>query len=191
MQALGADLFDGSPAQLLSFQSATGVTMPLMLNGALGTGNEDLFIPYGDRDSYAVINKQGILRYSAYLLWPYGNRFHVDELRGCIDSLVSATTDVGEAITSAYRLDVAPNPIRGATSIELSNPRVAADASVVVRDVSGRRIARVWSGVVPHGVTRVSWDGRAESGAPLPPGIYLLDSNVGGIRLTRRVAVLR
>jgi hypothetical protein len=166
--------------------------MPLMLNGSLGTGNENLYTPYGDRDSYAVINKQGIVRYNAWLLWPYGNRYHVNELRGCIDSLVSATTDVPESpVPSAYRLDAAPNPFRGSTSIELSNPHATVDASLVVRDISGRQVARLWSGPAPTGVTRVTWDGHSESGAPLPPGIYLLDSNVGGIRLSRRVAVLR
>jgi hypothetical protein len=192
VQALGADLFNGNSAQLNSFKSTTGVTMPLMLNAALGAGNENLFTPYGDRDSYAVINKQGIVRYSAYLLWPYGNRYHLDELRGCIDSLVSATNDVGQApMLLAYRLEVSPNPILGSTAIELSNPRTAAEASLIVRDISGRRIARVWSGAAAHGVTRVTWDGRSESGAPVPPGIYLIDSSVGGVHLSRRVAVLR
>jgi len=192
VQALGADLFNGSAAQLTSFKSATGVTMPLMLNGALGSGNEDLFFPYGDRDSYAVINKQGIVRYNAYNLWPYGNRYHMNELRGCIDTLVSTPVGVDDVpIASAYRLDVSPNPLRGSSLIELSSPRDVADASIVVRDVAGRRVAVLWSGPTPRGVTRVTWDGRSTNGAAVPPGVYLLDSIVGGVHLSRRVAVLR
>ena len=190
-QALGPDLFNGSVAQLTSFGTTIGATFPLLLDGSLGSGDEDLYLPYGDRETYAVINKQGILRYNAFLIWPYGSRYHENELRACIDTLVSSNLGVGDGAPAAFRLDVAPNPVRGTTTIELTNPRAVAGASIVVLDLAGRELARVWSGPAAQGVTRVSWNGRATSGARVPPGIYLVDSSVGGVHLTRRVAVVR
>jgi hypothetical protein len=189
--ALGPDLFNGSAANLQSFRS-TGVSFPLLLNGALGAGNENLFTPYGDRDSYAVINKQGIVRYSAYLLWPYGNRYHLNELSGTIDSLVvDPRLDVGGGPAArGYALRALPNPFHRATTIELTNTvHPGAPGSITVLDVSGRRIATLWSGACPPGVTRVSWNVRSGSGT-VPPGVYLVRSDVGGVRLSQRVVVL-
>ncbi len=193
MQALGPDLFNGNAPSLTSFRTATGVPFPLLLNGALGSGNENLFIPYGDRDSYAVISKQGIVRYSAYLLWPYGNRYHVGELRGCIDSLVTSPLDVGSGPgASGYSLRAAPNPFHGETTLELSNPeRTARPATVTAHDLAGRRIATPWQGEIPPGTKRLTWDGRDEQGARVRPGLYLLRSDVGGVRCSLRVVILR
>ena len=63
IEVLAPDLFDGTAAQLTQFKNETGATFPLLLNGAAGAGNENLFTVYGDRDNYAVISKQGIVRY--------------------------------------------------------------------------------------------------------------------------------
>jgi hypothetical protein len=86
---LGPDLYNGNSAQLTGFRDQTGATFPLLLNGASGAGNENLFIPYGQYDNYVVINKQGIIRYHAYDLWSHGNRYHLDEIRAAVDSLVT------------------------------------------------------------------------------------------------------
>ena len=192
MQALGADLFNGNAAQLTSFQSATGVTFPLMLNGSAGAGNENLYVPYGDRDSYAVISKQGIVRYNAYNLWPYGNRFHLDELRGCIDTLVSNPLGVEEQAPGGELLQATPNPFQTDLVIALRNPTAGAvAASLTVHDLSGRRIAGLWSGTLSAGVTRVTWNARTAAAGPLAAGVYLLRSDIGGVREVRRVVFLR
>src|SRR5262245_66272748 len=112
-----------------------------MLQGASGAGAENLLVTYGDRDNYCVINKQGIVRYHAYDLWPYGDRYHLDELRGCIDSLVTNQVDVSGRPGVGLALTVSPNPVRGGSTIELVNPTSAAvSARVEVFDVGGRVI---------------------------------------------------
>src|SRR5207249_11546484 len=109
VEVLGPDLFDGTAAQLTQFRNSTGATFPLLLNGSSGTGNENLFTVYGDRDNYAVINKQGIVRYNAWDHWPYGNRYHLDELTGTIDSLVASPLAVGPAgMAHGFALMAAP-----------------------------------------------------------------------------------
>ena len=189
---LGADTFNGTSTQLNQFKNSTGATFPLLLNGSLGSGNEDLYIPYGDRDNYCVINKAGVVRYHAYDHWPYGNRYHLDELRGCIDSLVSAPVAVGDQPAAAgFSLSAAPNPFRGDTQIELANPSaLPLEAQVEAFDLPGRRVARLWDAPATPGVTRIAWSGAGDGGARLAPGVYLLRARVGGVRLSRRVLLI-
>ena len=190
---LGPDLYNGTSAQLAEFGSHTGATYPLLLLGGLGSGNENLFIPYGSYDNYAVINKQGILRYLAYDHWPHGNRYHLNEIRGCIDSLVSSTVGVGDGPTALdLTLEAAPNPFRGGTTFTLINPSDRdQDARLEVHDLSGRRIVTLWAAPVSRGMTRISWDGRTEQGLEAAPGLYLVHARVGKLELTRRVVRLK
>jgi hypothetical protein len=187
VQVLAPDLFNGTSANVNQFRTTTGATFPLLLNGGAGAGAEDLFTTYGDRDNYAVINKQGIVRYHAYDLWPYGSRYHLSELRGCIDSLVSDVVGVGpEEPPRAFALHVSPNPFRVATSIELVNPgETEAEARVEVFDLAGRRVSEPWRGEAFPGVTRVPW-----SGHELAPGVYTVRARIGRVRLARRIVEL-
>ncbi len=189
---LGPDLFNGQPAQLTQFKNSTGATYPLLLNGASGTGNENLLAVYGDRDNYAVINKAGVVRYQAYDLWPYGNRYHLPELRATIDSLVSLTAVDGVPWARELALTASPNPFRDATRFELVNPTGAPQhARVTIFDLAGRRVASPWSADVPPGPTEFRWDGRRDDGARLQPGVYVAWAQAGNRRVIRRVLLVR
>ena len=190
---LGPDLFDGTVAQVTQFKNQIGATFPLLLNGAIGAGNENMFTAYGDRDSYAVISKQGIVRYNAFDHWPYGNRFHLGELRGCIDSLLTVTTGVDDSDSPhAFGIAASPNPARGDIALELANPSPQAlDARVEVYDLAGRELARLWDAPAPHGLTRMTWTGRDTGGALAAPGVYLVRARLGGNEFTRRILRVR
>ena len=186
---LGPDLFDGTVAQVTQFKNQTGATYPLLLNGGLGAGNENLFTVYGDRDNYAVISKQGIVRYNAFDHWPYGARYHLDELRGCIDSLLTVTTDVNDGTPPlAFGLVARPNPSRGAITLELANPSDRALAArVEVYDLAGRPLAVLYDGLAPRGRMALAWTGRGRGGELAAPGVYLVHAHIGGTEITRRV----
>jgi len=77
VQVIGVDEWNGTAAQLRSFKSQTGVTFPLLLNGASATGGNFATL-YGTYDNYVVVNKQGIVRYHAALAWPLVNRYHLN-----------------------------------------------------------------------------------------------------------------
>lgn len=189
---LGPDLFNGTAAQVTQFKNQIGATFPLLLNGAIGAGNENMFTAYGDRDNYAVISKQGIVRYNAFDHWPYGNRFHLAELRGCIDSLLTVTTGVNDDSPHALGLDASPNPSRADIALALANPSAQAlDAQVEVYDLAGRKLARLWDAPAPHGLTRMTWTGRGTGGALAAPGVYLVRARIGGQDLTRRILRIR
>jgi len=191
VQVVGVDEYNGTTAQLRSFKNQTGATYPLLLLGASTTGGNFATL-YGTFDNYVVVNRQGIVRYHASLAWPHGNRYHLNEIRGCVDSLVTQVAGSGPTPgPEGFRLASLPNPARGASTVELAIPAGAPlSARVTVHDVSGRQVAAVWEGSAPAGVHRFAWPHRDARGAPLPPGVYLLRAQLGATRLLHRAVVL-
>jgi hypothetical protein len=191
VQLVGVDEYNGTVPQLRSFKNQTGATYPLLLLGATAPGGNFATL-YGTFDNYVVVNKQGIVRYHAALGWSHGDRYHLEEIRGCIDSLVSTPVGVEPGPQpGAYRLRSAPNPARGGTTVELTIPGgLASHARVTVHDVSGRQVATVWDGVAPAGTNRFAWNATGGHGGSLPPGVYLIRAQLGAVRLSSRLVVL-
>ena len=183
---MAVDCWNGTAAQVRSFKNNVGANFPYLLNGA---GFQTSYGPYHD---YVVVSKQHIVRYNARLLWSHEEAYQLDEIRGCIDSLVAPTVAVGDgAGPRGFGLVNAPNPFRGATTFTISNPSDRALAArVEVLDLAGRRVASLWDAPLPPGTTHVSWDARSAAGAPLPAGLYLVRGAIGDVRLSRRVIVL-
>jgi len=95
-----------------------------------------------------------------------------------------------QAAASASASDAAvpkgPNPTRGAFAF--ATPLVqGAMATLIVSDLSGRRIASVRG---PAG-SRLVWEGRDGYGQPVPPGIYVYRMEVGRQRREGKVVVVR
>jgi len=190
VQVIGVDVFNGSLALLRQFGNSIGATFPLLLNGNSSVGG-NVLTGYGDRDVWVVINKAGILRYNAYILYSYSFRYHLDEIYANVDSLVSPPTAVGEA-PQRLALRIAPNPFREDAVIELSNPGPGAKpARVTVHDLQGRRVATLWESDAPAGITRIAWDGRTPNGVVVSPGVYVLRGEVGGVSMSRRMTRLQ
>jgi len=186
---IGVDNFNGGDAQLATFQSSTGASYTLLKNGGTATGG-NFFSLYGDRDNYVVVNKQGVVRYNADPKYFYGNRYHLEELTGCIDSLLSPVVAVTPLAPKSLALASVPNPFRAGTMVELALPGPDATARVTVHDLSGRRIATLWDSPLGAGVARMAWDGRTSGGATAPPGIYVVRARVGGLTLSHRLVRL-
>jgi hypothetical protein len=197
VQVLGPDVMTSGPngSTLQQFQVIAGdLSFPLLRDCADGSALADsnLLKPYFMRENYVVINKQGIIRYHAADIWAFGTRFHPDEILGTVDSLVTHGLDAPGAHVSAWALTASPNPARGVVTFTLANPTSAdVPARVRVLDLSGRRVTELPPTVAHSGTTRVFWDARGVGGAALPPGLYLVQADVGNQRLTRRVALTR
>lgn len=191
VQVVGVDEWNGTIVDLRGFKNQTGATYPLLLNGAAAAGGNFATL-YGTYDNYIVVNKQGIVRYHAALIWPHGNRYHLNEIRGTVDSLVTQVVGVEPGgAPRELRLTSAPNPARGAAAIELAVPAGGArSVRVTVHDVGGRKVATLWEGAVPAGVTRLPWPGADGAGATLPPGVYLVRARLDGRDLVHRMVVL-
>jgi hypothetical protein len=83
-----------------------------------------------------------------------------------------------------------PNPFAGSTSIALRLPAPAWIAPTV-RDVRGRTVRRFDATSLSAGVHHLHWDGRDNEGHPLPGGIYLYSVQSDGIKVTRKLALVR
>ena len=85
---------------------------------------------------------------------------------------------------------IAPNPTSGTSTITFGLPRSTAVRMTVV-DVSGKRVRTLIAGERPAGIQTVVWDGRAESGGPLPAGVYFLNLKAEGRTANRTLILLR
>ncbi len=82
------------------------------------------------------------------------------------------------------------NPTAGATRLRFDLPR-AADVSLEVLDLQGRRLRVVASGLQAAGSHTVAFDGRDASGAPLGNGAYFVRFRSGGTERVQKLVVLR
>lgn len=190
-QVIGADIYNGSAAQVQSFRNTTGATYPVLLQAADATGGH-LGNLYGPNDNYVVISKQGIVRLNTYPSHAHGQRYQLEEIRGCIDTLLTNAVSVDGAATRALSLSALPNPFRSSSMVELAIPEGAhGRGRVAVFDLGGRKLATLWEGEARPGAQRVRWDGRGRDGRPTPPGVYLVRAEVGGTAITRRITRLK
>jgi hypothetical protein len=97
---------------------------------------------------------------------------------------VSATT---AAAGFALQAPV-PNPSEGGARIDFNVPKEGA-AVLDVLDAQGRVVRRILNGRTTIGAHSVRWDGRAESGRRMSPGIYFLRLQFEGRTLSRSAVV--
>jgi hypothetical protein len=83
-----------------------------------------------------------------------------------------------------------PNPFNPETRISFDLPAAGA-AGLEAYDVRGRRVRTLWSGPLPAGRHRITWDGLSDTGQPVASGIYLLRLEAGGRVLAGRAVLLR
>jgi hypothetical protein len=104
----------------------------------------------------------------------------------------AATTGAGPPGTPALLALSAPrpNPARGAAGFELALP-AGAHVSLAIYDVGGRLVRGLLDAPLPAGTHPLAWDTADDRGAPVASGLYFVRLEVAGVRLVRRLAVLR
>ena len=80
-----------------------------------------------------------------------------------------------------YQLgDSYPNPFNPTMVIPLDLATDAAQVSLTVYDVLGRRVRQLWQGPLGAGAHRFTWDGRDEVGKGVAAGVYIYKVEVDG-----------
>lgn len=99
---------------------------------------------------------------------------------------------VGDAPATGSRISLAvsPNPARGRMSAEFVLPQAEPNVSLVVFDVSGRRVRNLAAGERSAGVHRAVWDGRSQDGRE-QTGLFFLRLETSHGAATTRVLMLR
>ena len=101
---------------------------------------------------------------------------------------VQTSTDVRPA---QYRLgDSYPNPFNPAVVLPLDLATDAAEVSLRVHDVLGRRVRQVWQGPLRAGQHRFVWDGRDEAGRAVAAGVYVYRVEIDGRVETKKTTKL-
>ena len=76
--------------------------------------------------------------------------------------------------------DSYPNPFNPAVVLPLDLATDAAEVSLRVYDVLGRRVRQVWQGPLGAGTHQFTWDGRDEQGKDVAAGVYIYQVEVDG-----------
>ena len=79
-----------------------------------------------------------------------------------------------------------PNPSRGVTTLRWSLA-TAADGTLELRDVAGRRVRTLARGTFAAGEHAQTWDGRDATGRPVPPGLYFARLVAAGGQRSQRI----
>jgi hypothetical protein len=105
---------------------------------------------------------------------------------------VNQTVDVADALPGATLFEaIGPNPAQGTAWLAFALARPAA-VRMGVHDIAGRLVRKLDLGTLPAGRHRTLWDGRGDSGAPVPAGVYIVTFAVDGrAQGARRVTMLR
>lgn len=105
----------------------------------------------------------------------------------------SVTTDVpveGRTATSAWLAPAAPNPTSGGTLVSFGLPSPSY-ARVAIVDVAGRVVRVLAEGDFEAGEHRLEWNGLAESGERVRPGVYYCRLVTGGARRSTAIVLAR
>jgi hypothetical protein len=83
-----------------------------------------------------------------------------------------------------------PNPFASTTALRFDLPR-SQPAEMVLLDVAGRQVRRLFEGQLAEGPHEFIWDGRDGSGRLVAGGIYWARLKSDGVVLTQKVTVVR
>ena len=105
----------------------------------------------------------------------------VHVLKSSLSEQMTAVQTSTIARPAQYRLgDSYPNPFNPAVVIPLDLATDAAEVSLTVYDVLGRRVRQLWQGPLGAGTHRFVWDGRDAAGKAVAAGVYIYKVEVDG-----------
>ena len=105
----------------------------------------------------------------------------VQVLKSSVGAPATAVMTSASVRPVQYRLgDSYPNPFNPAVVIPLDLAMDAAQMSLTVYDVLGRRVRQLWQGPLGAGSHRFVWDGRDEVGKAVAAGVYIYKVEVDG-----------
>ncbi len=99
----------------------------------------------------------------------------------------TAASVAGSRITAFALAPVAPNPAFGHVRLGFDMPR-AADVTLDVLDIQGRRVAVLATGALNAGHHDVTWTGATTTGAALEPGVFFARLRTPAGLFTQRFA---
>jgi len=115
-----------------------------------------------------------------------------DEVSAFVDYEPWLTNPIGieeqKSMSNTFTsLQITPNPFHDKVSVKFDSRNNAQSTEIKIYDISGRVIKQFNQSLV----YQISWDGRDNSGKPVPSGIYFLKFEADGYKETRKVMLVR
>ena len=114
---------------------------------------------------------------------------NADQARALWNSIVAVAPNEKIAVGLSLA-ELAPNPLRGGTRLELRVDR-ARTISASVFDTRGGRVRALGDHRFAAGLASLEWDGRDDRGKPVPPGVYFVELESERERWVKKAIVLR
>lgn len=112
-------------------------------------------------------------------------------VRGWIRIGAVGVDDQGQTLPTDFVLGQNyPNPFNPETNIEFSLPRQQ-DVNLAVYNLLGQQVRTLVNGSMPAGQHTVRWDGRNDSGANVPSGIYFYKIYTNEFSQTNKMVLVR
>lgn len=132
-------------------------------------------------------NRIGVVLYGGS--HPYDDQELIQILFSLDDSTHASGVPEEDRSPRAMVLAATPNPMRETTSIRFALERPQAVLAQVF-DLRGAPVRALFHGSLPAGPQAITWDGRDDLGAPVPPGLYFVRvQSDEGVRRTKVIRV--
>ncbi len=183
---LGIDFWDGSPALVQSFRDATGVTFPLLMNGAANGIGTQYNCSY---HYFFVIDHEGFIYHRGF--------FNNSVLRAQIADALSniSVTPAFDIPSSSAKLHAAyPNPFNPMTRIPYQTALEGESQMVKldILDIRGRIVRTIVDSSHPAGFEgEAIWDGNNSAGERVPSGTYMYRLQVGKYNQSRLMTLIK
>jgi hypothetical protein len=161
----------GEAVYYKTLESGTWVDRSILMNGHIGNWTDISLDRFGEPN----------------LIWC--------EMIGAAEDVMLAGYEPAADITDSgpepsLRIGAGPNPFGAMTTLTYETAE-AGPLDLRIVDLAGRLVRRLAAGEATRGVHRVPWDGRDESGRPLPAGAYRARLAAGGKTGTCGLVLLR
>ena len=110
--------------------------------------------------------------------------------RGPVARLPESVSDHDRRGSESYRLCGSPNPATSGLRIHLTAPH-AGFVRLQVFDTTGRLVRRLVEAEMGEGEHLIPWDGKDDRGHTCASGAYNCRLEAGGVRLSKRLILLR
>jgi CubicO group peptidase (beta-lactamase class C family) len=168
------------------------IGLPTWNHGGVYLGTRTLIWLFPEEDLGGVVLTNGE---STDGMWDITRRVMLESLRYASGvAPESAPPPAFDSLPAPALAPITPNPFLGATAIRYELPAPAV-VSLRILDVQGR-LVRVLAGgafgvLEPAGAHAVHWDGRDQTGAAAPAGVYLCVLDAGAVIRSAKVTLLR
>jgi len=140
---------------------------------------------FGEYEGAAASKNRG------FFVWEDGRNGNADIYFNILQGPSGMETGGGTQKEFAFKLSQnVPNPVDSGTLISYELPK-AMSVELCLYNTLGRKVRTLVQGNQAAGSHQVSWDGKDQTGRPVPSGVYLYQLNAGSLQAVKQLVVMK